>query len=214
VLVSQTRQIRLFIVDPQPLIAAALRHFFEASDAFHVTETAQHVRLSILRTVRPDVVLLAREHGSSDICDAIAAAKEALPSTRVFLLSCHTHPEQLRRVIDAGASGYAVKDIAPADLISAVKNVAQGAIYVDPRVEVPARRTAGGARRGADLHSLSERETEIVRLIAEGRSNREISASLGLSEKTIKNHISRIFAKLHITARTQAVVHAIKTGIA
>jgi len=72
----------------------------------------------------------------------------------------------------------------------------------------------GTSRRSGNLNSLSERETEIVKLIAEGRSNREISATLGLSEKTIKNHISRIFAKLHITARTQAVVHAIKTGIA
>lgn len=213
-MLNSVRRIRLFIVDPQPLIAAALRYFFEASGAFHVTETAQHVRLSMLRTIRPDVVLLAREHGSSDICDAIAAAKEAVPSTRVFLLSCHTHPEQLRRALDAGATGYGVKDIAPGDLISAVKRVAGGAIDIDPRVELPARRVPGSVRRSADLNSLSERETEIVRLIAEGHSNREISEFLGLSEKTIKNHISRIFAKLHITARTQAVVHAIKTGIA
>jgi DNA-binding NarL/FixJ family response regulator len=213
-LLDSIRRIRLVIVDPQPLIAAALQHLFAATETFHVVETAQHVRRQMLRTIRPDVVLLASEHGSSDICDSIVAVKEAVPSAKVLLLSCHTHPEQLGRVLGAGASGYAIKDIAPAEFINAMRVVAQGSTYVDPRVEGFARRSGSSARRGDRLNSLSARETEIVKLIAEGRSNREISALLGLSEKTIKNHISRIFAKLHITARTQAVVHAIKTGIA
>jgi DNA-binding NarL/FixJ family response regulator len=213
-LVNSVRRIRLFIVDPQPLIAAALQHFFQASEDFNVIETAQHVRLTMLRTIRPDVVLLAREHGSNDICDSITAAKDALPATKICILSCHTHPEMVRRVLDAGASGYAVKDIAPTELTSAVRAVAQGRTYVDARVEGFARRPGTSTRRQNQLNSLSERETEIVMLIAQGRSNREISGSLGLSEKTVKNHISRIFGKLHITARTQAVVHAIKTGIA
>jgi DNA-binding NarL/FixJ family response regulator len=212
-LVNSIRRIRLFIVDPQPLIAAALQHFFAASDDFNVIETAQHVRLTMLRTIRPDVVLLAREHGSNDICESIAVAKDAVPATKIFLLSCHTHPEMVRRVLDAGASGYAVKDIAPIELTNALRSVADGRTYLDSRVEGFAQRSGFPTRRN-HLNSLSERETEIVKLIAEGRSNREISESLGLSEKTIKNHISRIFAKLHITARTQAVVHAIKTGIA
>jgi DNA-binding NarL/FixJ family response regulator len=158
-------------------------------------------------------VLLAREHGSNDICESIAVAKDAVPATKIFLLSCHTHPEMVRRVLDAGASGYAVKDIAPIELTNALRSVADGRTYLDSRVEGFAQRSGFPTRRN-HLNSLSERETEIVKLIAEGRSNREISESLGLSEKTIKNHISRIFAKLHITARTQAVVHAIKTGIA
>ncbi len=208
------RPIRLFIVDPQPLIAAALGHFFEASSAFNVTGAAQHVRPSTLRTIRPDVVVLAREHGAANVCDSIAAAKDAVPSAKVFVLSCHTHPELLSRAMASGASGYAVKDISPTAFVNAVQTVAQGFRYVDARVEESIGRANGSTRRNNSLNSLSERETEIVRLIAEGHSNRQISATLGLSEKTIKNHISRIFAKLHITARTQAVMHAIKTGIA
>jgi two-component system response regulator DegU len=214
IVLNTVRPIRMFIVDPQPLIATALRHFFEADESFHVTETAQHVRLTLLRMTRPDVLLIAREHGSSDVCDSIAAAKEAVPATKICLLSCHTHPDMLRRVLDAGASGYAVKDVAPGELTHAVKSVARGDTYVDGRIEGFSRTSGVMQRRNRNYNALSERETEIVKLIAEGQSNREISEALGLSEKTIKNHISRIFAKLHITARTQAVVHAIKTGIA
>ncbi len=213
-MLTTVRPTRLFIVDPQPLIAAALQHFFQATQVFHVVETSQHVRPAILRTIRPDVVLLAPEHGSNDVGEAVTACRTALPSAKICWLSCHTHPESLRRVIDAGASGYTIKDVAPSELIDAVRIVARGGTYIDPRLKSLGRTSGGPGRRADTLHSLSERETEIIKLIAEGNSNREISTALSLSEKTVKNHISRIFAKLHITARTQAVVHAIKVGIA
>jgi DNA-binding NarL/FixJ family response regulator len=203
---------RLFIIDPQPLIAAGLQHFFNATNGFIVSQTAQQLRLATLRTIRPDVLLLSFEHGSDEVCNAIATAKAAVPSAKICLLSCHTHPERLPRVLAAGASGYAIKDVAPGELVRALRAIARGSIYVDPRLIDAPRKPS--TRHATHLNALSERETEIVKLIAEGCSNREISAQLGLSEKTIKNHISRIFSKLHITARTQAVMHAIKTGIA
>jgi DNA-binding NarL/FixJ family response regulator len=146
-LVNSIRRIRLFIVDPQPLIAAALQHFFAASDDFNVIETAQHVRLTMLRTIRPDVVLLAREHGSNDICESIAVAKDAVPATKIFLLSCHTHPEMVRRVLDAGASGYAVKDIAPIELTNALRSVADGRTYLTAALR--ASRSAPASRLAA-----------------------------------------------------------------
>ena len=98
--------------------------------------------------------------------------------------------------------------------IDAVIAIHNGSTYVDPRVGTHSAERGGSARRIRTLNGLSARETEVLRLIADGYSNREISIALSLSEKTIKNHISRIFAKLHITARTQAVIHAIKNGIA
>ena len=94
-----------------------------------------------------------------------------------------------------------------------MKLIAGGNNYVDPRVAGGWLRRRSHGNRRADLNELSTRETEVIRLIAEGLSNKEISARLGLSEKTIKNHISRIFSKLNIYARTQAAVHAIKLGL-
>lgn len=119
----------------------------------------------------------------------------------------------MQRCLAAGAEGYIVKDVTPAELLRAVKMVAEGDTYVDPRVAGGLLRRRSISNGRPDLDELSVRETEVVRLIAEGLSNKEISARLGLSEKTVKNHISRIFSKLNICARAQAAVHAIRMGI-
>jgi DNA-binding NarL/FixJ family response regulator len=211
--IEWTRQIRLFIVDGQPLIAAALSHLFASDEAFHVVGTSQRIKALMMRTVCPDVIILGHEHGSTDMCEIIAGCKEAVPAAKICVVSCHAHPELLQSVIDAGAEGYTIKDVSPGELMDAIKTIADGTVYVDPRVGGSLIKMRGRSQSNGRLNHLSARETEIIRLIANGYSNKEISASLTLSEKTIKNHISRIFSKLHITARTQAVVHAIKTGI-
>jgi two-component system response regulator DegU len=212
---SQSTQIRLFIIDAQPLIAAALHHLFAANGPFEVVGTDQLVTGGSLRLARPDVVVLCQDHGATGICDMIEACRSAVPDAKVCVVACHLHPELLPRVMEAGADGFTVKDMAPAEFLDAVVHIYQGGTYVDPRMGAYLPGLNGGsARRVRTLNALSARETEVLRLIADGYSNREISIALSLSEKTIKNHISRIFAKLHITARTQAVIHAIKTGIA
>jgi DNA-binding NarL/FixJ family response regulator len=106
-----------------------------------------------------------------------------------------------------------VKDVPPAELIRAVKIVASGSAYVDSRVAGRVLQgRAGGQRPGAGSE-LSAREAEVIGLIAEGLSNKEISLRLQLSEKTVKNHVSKIFSKLKISARSQAAVHAIRSGL-
>jgi DNA-binding NarL/FixJ family response regulator len=120
----------------------------------------------------------------------------------------------LQRCLNAGADGYIVKDIIPAELIRALKLIASGESFVDARIAGRLLRRQNVTRGRLENSELSARETDVIRLIAEGLSNKEISARLNLSEKTVKNHISRIFSKLHIGARTQAAVHAIKSGIA
>jgi DNA-binding NarL/FixJ family response regulator len=209
-----TQHIRVFIIDPQPLIAAALYHLFAANAAFEVVGTAQRVEPPVLRSASPDAILLCQEHGSTGLVDMVAACRAAAPSANVCVVACHSHPELLARVVEAGADGFTTKDTAPSELIEAVIGIHNGSMYVDPRVGTQSLDRGSPSRRVRTLNGLSTRETEVLRLIADGYSNREISIALSLSEKTIKNHISRIFAKLHITARTQAVIHAIKTGIA
>jgi DNA-binding NarL/FixJ family response regulator len=104
-----------------------------------------------------------------------------------------------------------VKDVSPAEFIRALKLVGSGQTYVDARLAGGLLRKRGGG--GKDIMGLSVRETEVLQLIAEGLANKQIGVRLGLSEKTVKNHISRIFSKLDISARTQAAVHAIRVGI-
>jgi DNA-binding NarL/FixJ family response regulator len=214
VVTVQARQIRLFIVDPQPLIAKALGHLFAVDEELNVVGSSQRVKALLLRTVCPDVILLGNEHGASDMVETIAVCKEAVPNSRLCVISCHTHPDLLQRVFDAGADGYTIKDVEPSELVRAIKTIAGGATYVDPRVGGYLLKTRSRGQNVRKLSALSYRELQIVKLIAEGMSNKEISSSLDLSEKTIKNHISRIFAKLQITGRTQVVAHAFKSGIA
>jgi DNA-binding NarL/FixJ family response regulator len=211
---SGSAHIRVFIIDAQPLIAAALRYLFDANSPFEVVGTAQFVRDSALGEARPDVVVLCQDHGTTNICDTVEACRTAAPAAKICVVACHLHPELLPRVMAAGADGFTVKDTGPAELLEAVAQIHAGGMYVDPRVDGYVRPSNGSLRRVRTLNALSTRETEVLKLIADGYSNREISIALSLSEKTIKNHISRIFAKLHITARTQAVIHAIKSGIA
>jgi DNA-binding NarL/FixJ family response regulator len=186
-----------------------------ASDTeIDVVGDADSVANAPLRRLRPDLIVLDLDGHHMEFSEAMRTCRELAPQAKVCVLSTHVQPEVMQRCLSAGADGYVVKDILPVELIRAVKSVAAGHNYVDPRVAggVLKRRSNGFGRTAQN--ELSVRETEIIRLIARGMSNKEISAKLHLSEKTVKNHISRIFAKLNITARTQAAVHAIKTGLA
>jgi len=214
-LLSPPTQVRLFVVDRQPLIAAALSQLFDAVDDIKVVGTAQDASPGMLASVCPDVIMLSHDHGVTDICGMITVAKEAVPTAKICVISCHEHPELLQLVLDAGADGYSIKDVKPSELLAAISTIASGTMFVDPRVGGFLLRQRGVYGRKANTTKyLSTREIDVVKLIANGMSNKEISSALDLSEKTIKNHVSRIFEKLSITSRTQAVVHAIKTGIA
>lgn len=205
--------IRLYVVEGQVLFAKALCGVFAPERCVEIVGDAQAVNEAALAKARPDVVILDLDGTSTGLVDALERCRAAVPSARICALTMRPAPEIMQRCLAAGAEGYIIKDVTPAELIRAVKLVASGETYVDPRVAGGwLRRRSNGSRR-ADLNELSTRETEVIRLIAEGLSNKEISARLNLSEKTIKNHISRIFSKLNIYARTQAAVHAIKLGL-
>jgi two-component system NarL family response regulator len=125
----------------------------------------------------------------------------------------HLSSEMMQRCLNNGAEAYIVKDISPGELLRAIKTVAGGQSYVDPRVAGGLLRRRSLNAGKPDIMELSAREAEVLKLIAEGLANKQISARLHLSEKTVKNHVSRIFSKLNISARTQAAVHAIRAGI-
>ncbi|MFN2459468.1 MAG: LuxR C-terminal-related transcriptional regulator [Candidatus Velthaea sp.] len=201
----------MLVVEHHALIAKALSHFLAADPSIDIVGDARAIRAEDLRKYRPDLVVLGVDNATRDIGDALIMAKETLPDVRICVLSSWASPELMQSSLQAGADGFIVKDISRPELENALRAVAAGNSYVDARVAGGVLKRRGNGR--GDLNELSAREREIIKLIANGLSNKEISARLVLSEKTIKNHISRIFTKLNVTARTQAAVHAIRSGM-
>jgi DNA-binding NarL/FixJ family response regulator len=210
---AAARTTRVLVVEGQALFGKALCQVLASDAEIDVVGDADAIATAPLRRLRPDLILLDLDGHHGEIVETMRSCRELAPQAKVCILSSHVQPEVMQRCLSAGAEGYIVKDILPVELIRAVKSVAAGHAYVDPRVAGGLlKRNSNGFR--TSQNELSGRETEIIRLIARGLSNKEISSELHLSEKTVKNHISRIFAKLNINARTQAAVHAIKTGLA
>jgi NarL family two-component system response regulator LiaR len=135
------------------------------------------------------------------------------PDTKVIALTSFGEDEKVFSALEAGASGYLLKDVSPHDLISAIQATHRGEAYLHPGV---AKKVVGEFSRRAkepSIDELTERELEVLRLIARGLSNRDIAEELVVSEKTVKTHVSSILSKLHLDARTQAAIYAIKRGL-
>lgn len=203
--------IRVFIIEKQTLFGTAIAQILSSDPAISVVGIAAERENAQLAKIRPDVVVVDIE---GDEVDAVVELiRSECPDARICLLSMYSQPEVMQRCLSAGADGFIVKDSSLQELTAAIKAIGEGSSYVDPRV------AAALLRRRVPSHvpytsQLSPRETDIIRLIAQGLSNRDIGKRLILSEKTVKNHVSRIFSKLHFTARSQAAVHAIRNGLA
>lgn len=203
--------LRVFIIEKQLLFGTAIAQILATDQNICVVGTAADSDGARLADVKPDVVVI--DIDTDEVDATVEFVRASSPATRICLLSMYSHPELMQRCLSAGADGYIVKDSSLQELLAAIKAIGEGNSYVDPRV------AAALLRRRVPPHvpytsQLSPRETDIIRLIAQGLSNRDIGRRLVLSEKTVKNHVSRIFSKLHFTARSQAAVHAIRSGLA
>jgi two-component system, NarL family, response regulator LiaR len=212
-MVAQTK-IRTVLIETQSLFAAALCQVLSGDHDVNITSVVKTIdEIPVGGAQNVDLVLVDIDDYCGDVEQAFLICAQRFPNARLCALSSFARADVMQRCLAARADGYIVKDTSLSELACALKSVASGTPYVDPRV-------AGDVLRRRALNyeitsdELSGRETEIVRLIAQGLSNKDIGERLLLSEKTVKNHISRIFDKLHITARTQAAVYAIRTGIA
>lgn len=210
-------EIRVAVLEEQALFRKSLCHVLEADSRFRVVgDSLGTGSFAQIARSKPDVVLLGVDFHRGDPVDTALLIKAENPETRVCLISLEPRTELLTRgLANKAIDGFVLKDIGTSELAKALCAIAEGQAYVDSRIAgavLRGFRDPRGPRYGEG--DLSDREREVVQLIAQGLSNKEISARLYLSEKTIKNHISRIFSKLNVTARTQAAIHAIKHGIA
>jgi DNA-binding NarL/FixJ family response regulator len=205
--------LRLYLIESQKLFGKALCQVFSLDPEVRIVGDSHVADANELFKARPDLIILDLDGNGVEVSQGLAVCRETLPEARVCVLSMRPQAEAMQRCLAGGADGYIVKDVTPAELLRAVKMVADGETYVDPRVAGGLLRRRSLSNGRPDVDELSARETEVIRLIAEGLSNKEISGRLNLSEKTVKNHISRIFSKLNIYARAQAAVHAIRNGL-
>jgi DNA-binding NarL/FixJ family response regulator len=208
-------KLRTFVVEPQALIAKALRSFLSQNTLIHMVGDAPAVCIEDLERTQPELLVYGLDDAAHDLPAAIAMARGVRPGLRFCVLSSYANPEIMRRSMSSGADGFVVKDVTPAEFDLALRLLAAGSSYVDPRAggSLLKRRYSGSGDHSA-IDELTPREGEILRLIARGFSNNEIGARLSVAEKTVKNHAGRIFSKLNVTARTQAAVYAIKAGFA
>lgn len=208
--------IKVVIVDDQALMRGGLRGLLELAQDIEVVGEASDgdSAVAVIDTLRPDVVLLdvRMPHG-----DGISVLTRVDPLPPTILLTTFDDDAALLRGIRAGARGFLLKDISLDDLLDAIRRVHRGEMLIRPGITEQV--IHGVARLAPELdatdhpEALTRRETDVLRLLANGQSNREIAAQLGTSEGTVKNHCSNIFSKLGVRDRTRAVLRAIQLGV-
>jgi DNA-binding NarL/FixJ family response regulator len=207
----KSERFRITLVSKQVIIGKALSQLLASDHELDVLTDMRDIDEVLLAMQRPDLLLVDLDTFDK-INDIVEISRRASPHTKIAVLTSSAFQPTMQRCVACGVDGYILKDVLPAEFIRACKSLAHGETYFDPRLagELLRRLRAGVPSQD----ELSIREGEIIRLIAFGLSNKEIGVQLSLAEKTVKNHITRIFSKIQVTARTQAAIYAIRNGMA
>jgi DNA-binding NarL/FixJ family response regulator len=209
--------IRVLLADDHAVVREGLRTFLELQDGISVVGEAGDGEEAVREAERldPDVVLMDLVMPRLDGVGAMQALRASRPEVRVIVLTSFGDDERLLPAIRAGAAGYLLKNVEPAELARAVRAAHAGEALLDPVVAarlVAALAVAPG-EAPAPPDRLTAREREVLALIADGQSNKRIARSLGISEKTVKAHVGHVLAKLGVSDRTQAALHAVRSGL-
>ena len=201
------------IADDHAVVRSGLKALLEAEPGFEVTGEARdvHTALTYVRAQRPDVLVLDLNMPGDASLPAIPDLLEASPGTAIVVLTMQNDPAFAREALRAGALGYVLKESANAELVEAVRSATEGRTYLQP--QLGARLAAEPPTPEAGRDDLSERETEVLKLIALGHTNTEIAEQLYLSVRTVESHRAHIQQKLSMTTRSELVRYAIERGL-
>ncbi len=207
------------LVDDHAIVRAGLRMLLQAQTDMEIVGEVEEGRLALqkARELQPDVVLMDISLPDIDGFEATRQIKHALPNIAILALTMHESDEYFFKMLQAGASGYVPKKAAPTDLVSAIRVVHDGGVFLYPSVakalvrDYMGRAEEGGERETYD--GLTEREQEVLKLIADGQSNQDIADKLTISVKTVERHRANIMAKLNLHSRTELVKYAIRKGL-
>lgn len=206
-----TEHIRVLVVDDHPVVRQGLRTFLDVQDDITVVGEAVDgaTCIAAAERLRPDVILLDLRMPGTDGVFALRGLRDRANPARVLVITSFPDPAAIVPAVRAGAAGYVYKDVDPRALAAAIRSVHAGHVLLHPDV---ARMLADGDSRPGDL-KLTSRELDVLREVARGMTNREIAKDFALSEKTVKSHMTAIFAKLGVQDRTQAALYAVRTGV-
>jgi NarL family two-component system response regulator LiaR len=212
-----SEEIRILAADDHAVVREGLRALIDTEPGMvlvgEAEDGAEAVRKA--RDLEPDVVLLDLVMPRKSGIEAIGEIKEAMPSTSILVLTSFAEDDKVFPAIKAGAHGYLLKDASPGELLQAIREVDRGEPSMHPTV---ARKLMLEIQRSSELppteEPLTEREAEVLGLLAQGLTNQEIADKLFVSERTVRTHVSNILGKLHLANRTQAALYALRKGLA
>jgi two-component system, NarL family, response regulator LiaR len=205
-------QIRLLLVDDHVVVRQGLRMVLSLEPDLEIIGEANNGQeaLGLIKKLNPQVVLMDLLMPVMDGVSAIRAVKKDYPDIEVVALTSVLEDRLVIDAVEAGAAGYLLKESGPEELIEAIRAAAKGEVRLHPKAQ---KRLIKEVRTPEMRESLTERETETLRLIAKGMSNKEIAEQLSVSEVTVKTHVSSILSKLNLQSRTQAALFALKEGL-
>lgn len=208
------QSIKVLVADDHQVVRAGIVALLEQQEGFQVVGEAGTGDEAVEKALakRPDVVLMDLQMPGTDGVQATRILRERAPEVAVLVLTTFDDDELIWGAIQAGAKGYLLKDTPPAGLFSAVRDVAAGKTLIAPEVLARLTQVIQQGGPGPEEEPLTEREHEILQLIAKGYSNKEIAAALFISDNTVKTHISNLFDKLGVRDRTEAVTKALRLG--
>jgi len=212
-------KIRLMLVDDHEIVRAGLRMLLSTQDDIEIVAEVDTGRGAIERAkeLRPDIILMDINLPDLDGIEATRQIKRVLPSTAILALTMHESDEYFFKMMQAGASGYVPKKAAPTELVTAIRTIREGNVFLYPSLaKALVRDYMGRAAQGEDrasLDGLTDREQEVLRWIADGSTNQEIADKLTISVKTVERHRANIMAKLNLHSRTELVKYAIRKGL-
>jgi NarL family two-component system response regulator LiaR len=204
--------IRVLITDDHGVVRQGLRMFLSLDPDIQVVGEASNGReaLAMVRDLEPDVVLMDLLMPVMDGISATKAIRAALPEVEVIALTSVLEDASVTGAVRAGAIGYLLKDTDAEELSRAIKAAAEGRVHLAPEA---AARLMREERAPENPEALTDRETEVLKLLARGKANKQIAGNLYVSEKTVKAHVSSILMKLGVQSRTQAALYAVRTGL-
>jgi DNA-binding NarL/FixJ family response regulator len=204
--------VTVLLVDDHTVMRQGVRMLLSLDKEIQVLGEAGNGReaLALCQQLQPDVVLMDLLMPVMDGLTAITEIRRTMPETEIIALTSVLEDSVVTDVVRAGAIGYLLKDASGEELIKAIKAASQGQVHLSPQA---AARLVKDVRAPESPQALTQRETDVLRLLAQGQSNKEIAQTLGIGEKTVHSHVSAILSKLSVPSRTQAALYAIRTGL-